>query len=203
MLLIANFWEHLEWTAPWGQGWHGEREGEQKVGCGRSRYNYFLILFTFPPIIRLSSSTFPISALSSRGERTDRRRDEANRSWVDRKDEVTTAAIRDYSLNLRKMQEEVTSTSNCRLAYWEIQEKRRELKACRTVNMPALVCVSANENMNTHMHIRTYQYLNRTHLVWACRHSQGDQNGNRLGKLNSTRMPKFNMRRYMLHNWAK
>ncbi len=181
----------------------GKEKEKKKWGAGDQDTIISLYFSPSPPIIRLSSSTFPISALSSRGERTDRRRDEANRSWVDRKDEVTTAAIRDYSLNLRKMQEEGTSTSNCRLAYWEIQEKRRELKACRTVNMPALVCVSANENMNTHMHIRTYQYLNRTHLVWACRHSQGDQNGNRLGKLNSTRMPKFNMRRYMLHNWAK
>lgn len=80
MLLIANFWNI--WSGPLHevQDGMGKEKENRKGDAGKQEKNYFLTLSTFPPIIRLSSSTFPISALSSRDERTDRRRDEANQS---------------------------------------------------------------------------------------------------------------------------
>lgn len=48
MLLIANFCEHLEWAAAWGPGWHGERDGEQKVGDEQNKIYFLIKTFHLP-----------------------------------------------------------------------------------------------------------------------------------------------------------
>lgn len=162
LLLIANFWEHLEWAAAWDPGWHGERVGEQKEGdAGEHNKIYFLIkTFHLPPLSSgclLALSPFPPSPLEMNGQTEGEMRPTGVERWGD------NCCHQRLFPEWRKTQ--VTSISNCRLADEVIQEKERELKACRTVNACAYMCDSVNENMNTHIHIHTYQHLNRTHSM--------------------------------------
>lgn len=140
---IDNCRKHLEWAAAWPHMGKKMNRREQKE---RDAGEWEKILFckhfyAFPHPFRLSSSPFPVSALSPRDERTNRRRDEANRSWEDKWGDNNRCHPRLFP-ERKKTQEEGTSISTCWLTDDEMTREtgKSELKAW-TVNMPAFTCV--------------------------------------------------------------